>query len=90
MVENLERILRRSSIKADKGIFHLQKSLSLPTESTKSVTNIILDKEIDQSLLISKSTSKLSQDIVGPERINFSRPAQHPSQPSSTSLFPQN
>ena len=47
MVENLERILRRSSIKVDKGIFHLQKSLSLPVESVKSVESIVLDKETD-------------------------------------------
>jgi hypothetical protein len=60
VVENRKRIVRRSSIKADKGIFHLQKSLSLPTKSIKSVENIVLDKELDQSWLRSKSTSKLS------------------------------
>ena len=89
VVENHERILRRSNNKYDKSIFHLQKSLSLPTESAKSIENIILDKETDQSLLKSKSTSELSQIIVDLERINFSRPTQNPSQPSSTSLSPK-
>ena len=68
MVENPERILRRSSIKVDKGIFHLQKSLSLLAESVKSVENIVLDKETDQSLLGSKFASELSQVIVGSKR----------------------
>ena len=73
MVENLERILRRSSIKDDKGIFHLQKSLSLPVESVKSIENIILDKDIDQSLLRSKSTYELSQVTIVLEGLNFSK-----------------
>ena len=46
VVENPERILR-SSIKVDKGIFHLQKSLSLPVESVKSVESVILDTGTD-------------------------------------------
>ena len=75
MVENLERILRRSSIKVDKGIVHLQFFLSLLAKSVKSNENIILDKETDQSLLRSKSASELSQVIVGPKGLNFSRPA---------------
>ena len=37
VVENPKRILRKSNIKADKGIFHLQKYLSLPAESVKSI-----------------------------------------------------
>ena len=90
VVENLERILRRSNVKADKGIPHLQKSLSLLAKSVNIVESIILDKETDQSLLRSKSSSELSQVITGPKRLNLSRPAQQPSQPSSTSLFPQN
>ena len=90
VVENPKIILRRGSIKADKGIFHLQKYLSLPVESVRSVESIILDKGIDQSLLRSKSASELSQVIVGLERLNSSRPTQQPSQPSSTSCFPQN
>jgi hypothetical protein len=74
VVENPERILRRSRIKVDKGIFHLQKSLYLPAESVKSVENIVLDKETDQSLLRSKSTFELSQVTIGPRKLNFSRP----------------
>ena len=50
VVENPKRILMRSNIKADKGIFHLQKSLSLPTESVKSAESISFDKGTDQSL----------------------------------------
>ena len=84
VVENPKRILRRSNIKDDKGIFHLQKSLSLPAES------VILDKGIDQSFSRSKFDSELSQVITGPRRANLSRPTQQPSQPSSTSSFPQN
>ena len=76
VVENPERILRKSNIKVDTYIFHLQKSLFLPTKSVESIENIILDMGTDQSLLISKSTSKLSQVIVGQERLNFSRPTQ--------------
>ena len=90
MVENLEWILRRGNTKANKGIFHLQKPLSLLAESVKSVESIILDKGTDQSLLRSKSTSELSQVIIAPERLNISRPSQQPSQSSSTSFFPQN
>ena len=75
VVENpeRERILRRSSIKVDKGISHLQKSLSLPAESVKSIENIVLSKESNQALLRSKSASKLSQFITGPDRVNLSR-----------------
>lgn len=74
MVENLERILRRSNIKANKGIPHLQKSLSLPAESFKSAEIFSFDKGTDQSLSRSKSTSELSQVFTGPERPNHSRP----------------
>ena len=73
VVENPKRILRRSNIQADKGIFHLQKSLSLPIESVKGVEKIVLDKETNQSLIRSKSASELSQVTVGPKRLNFSR-----------------
>lgn len=90
VVENPERILRRSKIKDDKGIFHLQKSLSLPAKSVRSIENIILDKETDQALLRSKSTSELSQVTIGPGGLNFPIFAQHPSQPSSPPFFPQN
>ena len=50
VVENPERILRRSNTQADKGIFHLQKSLSLLVESVKSAESFSFDKGIDQSL----------------------------------------
>ena len=36
VVENPERIQRRSNNKDDEGIFHLQKSLSLPAKSVES------------------------------------------------------
>ena len=64
--------------------------MSLPTESVKSVEIIILDKVTDQSFLGSKSTTELSQVFTLPERTNLSKSAQNPSQPSSTSFFPQN
>lgn len=54
VVENPETIMRRSTIKPDKGIFHLQKSLSLPSKGVKSAKNIILDKKFEKHLLISK------------------------------------
>ena len=60
VVENPERILRRSNIKVDKGISYLQKSLSLPAESVKSDESFSLDKGTDQSLLRSKSATELS------------------------------
>ena len=64
--------------------------MSLPAESVKSIENIVLSKESNQALLRSKYTSELSHVTIGPERLNFLRHAQHTSQPSSTSLFPQN
>lgn len=90
VVENLERILRRSNNKANKGSFHLQNCLSLPTKSVESIENIILDKETNQSLLRSKYTFELSQVTVGLEGLNFPSSSQQLSHPSSTSLFPQN
>ena len=89
VVENLERILRRSSSQADKGIFHLQKSLSLPSQSVNSAESFSFDKGTDQSLSRSKSATELSQSFTGPERPNLSKPTQQPSYPSSTSCFPQ-
>ena len=59
MVENPERILRRSNTQGDKGIFHLQKSLSLPVESVKSAKSFSFDKGTDQSLSRSKSAIEL-------------------------------
>ena len=76
VVENPDRILRRGSIKVDKGIFHLQKYLSLPIESVKCVETIILYKGTDQSLLRSKYASELSQVPTSLERINLFRSSQ--------------
>ena len=89
LVENPERILRRSNTQADKGIFHLQKFVSLPVESVKSTSSFVFDKGTDQSLSRSKSSTKLSQAFTGPERQNLSKLAQQPSHPSSTSCLPQ-
>jgi hypothetical protein len=47
VVDNPKRILRRSSTQADKGISHLQRTSSLPTESVKGFTIFDFDKEID-------------------------------------------
>ena len=49
MVDNPERILRRSSTPVDKGISHLQRASSLPTESVKGFISCDFDKETDQS-----------------------------------------
>ena len=84
MVDNPERILRRSSTQADKGISHLQRASSVPTESVKHFTSFDLDKEIDQSFPRSTSKSELCQVLTSPERPNTSRPARQPSHPSST------
>ena len=84
MVDNPERILRRSSTQVDKGISHLQRDSSLPTESVKGFTSFDFDKETDQSFPRSKSETELSQALTGPERPNIFRPAQQPSHPSPT------
>ena len=47
VVNNPERILTRSNTPADKGISHLQRASSLPTESIRHVTSFDFDKEID-------------------------------------------
>ena len=86
VVEDPENILR-SSNKNDKGIFHLQRSLSLPVEGIKSIDDVIFDKKFEQTLFISKSSSDLSQVIFDPERLISSKFAQQPSQPSSVSVF---
>ena len=84
MVDNPKRILRRSSTLADKGISHLQRASSCPTESVKCFTSFDFDKEIDQSFPRSRSKTELCQVLTGPERPNTFRPAQQPSHPSST------
>ena len=76
--------MRRSSTPADKGISHLQRTSSLPTESVKHFTSFDFDKEIDQSFPRSASETELCLVLTGPERPNTSRPAQQPSHPSST------
>ena len=76
VVDNPERILRRSNTQADKGISHFQRALSLPSESVKGFSSFVFYKEIDQSFSRSKSETELSQAPNGPERPNISRPAQ--------------
>ena len=76
VVDNPERILRRSNTQADKGISHLQRALSFPTESVKSFTSFDFDKETDQSFPTSRSETELCQDLIGPESPNIFRPTQ--------------
>ena len=45
VLDNPERILRRSNTQADKGISRLQRALSLPTESVRGFTSFVFDKE---------------------------------------------
>ena len=68
VVDNPERILRRSNTQADKGISHLQRALSLPTESVKGFTSFDFDKETDQSFSSFKSKIELSQALTSPKR----------------------
>ena len=84
VVDNPERILRRSNTQEDKGIFHLQRSLSLPTESVKGFPSFVFDKETDQSFSRSKSETELSQALTDPKKPNIFRPSQQPSHPSPT------
>ena len=79
MVDNPERILRRSSTQVDKGISHFQRSSSLPTESVKGFRSFDFDKEIDQSFPRSRFETELCQVLTGPERPNTFRPTQQPS-----------
>ena len=65
MVDNPERILRRSSTQADKVISYLQRASSLPTESVKGFTSFDFDKETDQSFPRSKSETELCQVLLG-------------------------
>jgi hypothetical protein len=74
VVDNPEGILRRSSTQADKGISHLQRASSLPTESVKGFTSFDFDKETDQSFPRSRSETELCQVLIGPERPNTFRP----------------
>ena len=74
VVDNPERILRRNSTPTDKGIPHLQRASSLPTESVKCFTSFDFDKETDQSFPRSRSETELLKVLTGPERPNTSRP----------------
>ena len=76
VVDNPERILRRSSTQADKGISHFQRASSLPTVSVKGFTSFDFDKETDHSFPRSKSETELCQVLTGIERPNIFRPAQ--------------
>ena len=76
-------MLFRSNTQADKRISHLQRVLSLPTESVKGFTSFDFDKEIDQSFPRSRSETELCQVLTGPERPNTLRPTQQPSHPPS-------
>ena len=58
--DNPERILRRSNTQADKGISHLQRALSLPTEGVRGLSSFVFDKETDQFSSRSTSETKLS------------------------------
>ena len=78
--------MRRSGTPTDKGISHLQRASSLPTESVKHFTSFDFDKETDQSFPRSASETELCQILTGPERRNTSRPTQQPSHPSSTPI----
>ena len=74
--------MRRSSTPADKGISHLQRASSLPTESVKCFTSFDFDKETDQSFPRSRSKTELCQVLTSPERSNTFRSTQQPSHPS--------
>ena len=84
MVDKPERILRRSNTQADKGISHLQRALSLPSENVKGFSSFVFDKEIDQSFSRYQSETKLFQVLTSLERPNIFRPTQQPSHPSPT------
>ena len=66
VVENPKRIMRRSNTQVDKGISHLQKSLSLPAESVKRAKSFVFDKGTDQSLSRSKFVTELTQSLNSP------------------------
>jgi len=84
VVDNPERILRRGNTQANKGIFHLERASSLPTESVKRFTSFDFDKEVDQSFPRSKSKIELCQILIVLERPNIFKRAQWPSHPSPT------
>ena len=86
VVDNPERILRRSSTQVDKGISHLQRASSFPTESVKGFTSFDFDKETYQSFPRSRSETELCHVLTSPERPNTFIPTQQPSHCSPTSV----
>ena len=66
VIDNPERILRRSNTQVDKGISHLRRASSLPTESVKCFRSFDFDKEIDQSFPRSRSETELCQVLTSP------------------------
>ena len=66
VVEDPERILRRSKSKANKCIFDLHKSLSLLAKGIKNIADIILVEKFDKMLLRTKYTLELIQATFGP------------------------
>ena len=76
MVDNPERIMRRSSTQENKGISHLQRASSLPTESVRGFPSFDFHKESDQSFPRSRSEIELCQVLTGPEMPNIFKPTQ--------------
>ena len=74
VVDNPERILRRSNTQPNEGISHLQRASSLPTESVKVFISCDFDKGTDQSFPRSRSETELCQVLTGLERPNIFRP----------------
>ena len=71
MVDNPERILRRSNTQADKGISHLQRASSLPAESVNGFTSFDFDKELIYPFQDLSLKVELCQALTGPERPNI-------------------
>ena len=86
MIDNPKRILRRSSTQADKGISHLQRASSFPTESLKVFISCDFYKETDQSFPRYRFEIGLCHALTSSERPNTFRPTQHPSHYSPTSV----
>ena len=71
VVDNPERILRRSSTPADKGISHLQRASSFPTESVNGFTHFDFDKELIYPFQDLSLKAELCQALTSPERTNI-------------------
>ena len=87
VVEDPNRILRRCNNKVDKGIFHLQKSLSLRAKGIKNTDDITFGQKFKQSFFRFKSSSELNQLVFDPKSLISSKSAPQPSQASSISIF---